>query len=79
MSGLNHEFESLCFARGSFYLDLFPIMAQYPICKRDNNTLPDKVLWLFLCWGIFYWVCISDKLLAKWKCNSENCAGLGMC
>lgn len=42
MLGLNHEFESLCFARGSFYLYLFTIMSQYLICKGDNNFLPDK-------------------------------------
>lgn len=53
MSGLNHEFKSLCFARGSFYLYLVTIMAQYPIYKRDNNSLPDKSPVAFLMLGDF--------------------------
>lgn len=75
--GLNHEFESLCFARGSFYLYLFTTLSQYLIYKRDNNSLPDKGT--AYAGGFFSWVCIPGKLLAKCKCNGENCDGLGMC
>lgn len=48
MLGLNHEIESLRFARGSFYLYLFTIMSQCLICKIDTNSVPDKGTAAFL-------------------------------